>query len=178
MSDRIENALAAMSRARIRELDGSYLVRADRVQVGDLLDLEGDSIADPGNDGLEHHGTDFNDGNPIYRAFEFELAEVEAVEVETIGDETAIVIHTSLGSYGFPPDYEIEISLDRTAPPLFYLCGGCGHRHPVGWTGDCRDDAFRFTDEELDDELGPIGVGWEESTEDGRDLDLRRGGQE
>ncbi len=175
MSDRIENALAAMGRARITAREGSHYVRADRVQVGDLLDLEGDPIADPGNNGLEHHGTDFNDGDPIYHAFEFELSEVEGVEVETIGDETAIVIHTSQGSFGFPPDHEIEMSLERNAPPIFYLCGGCGHRHPVGWTGDCRDDAFRFSDSELEDELGPIGVGWEETDESGRIYDVDRG---
>ena len=31
----------------------------------------------------------------------------------------------------------------------FYECGGCDHYHPLGWTGDCRDDSQRFTDEDL-----------------------------
>jgi hypothetical protein len=32
----------------------------------------------------------------------------------------------------------------------FFECGGCGHWHPFGWTGDCRDDAHRFSSNDLD----------------------------
>lgn len=34
--------------------------------------------------------------------------------------------------------------------PVYEECGCCGHRHRPGWVGDCRDDAHRFTDEQLD----------------------------
>lgn len=34
--------------------------------------------------------------------------------------------------------------------PKFYLCGGCKHWHPFGWTGDCRDNRQRFTTDKLD----------------------------
>lgn len=27
---------------------------------------------------------------------------------------------------------------------LLEECGSCGHRHPIGFTGDCRDDRNRF----------------------------------
>lgn len=37
---------------------------------------------------------------------------------------------------------------------LFYSCGGCEHYHPLGWTGDCRDDLRRFTAAELDAHYG------------------------
>ena len=33
---------------------------------------------------------------------------------------------------------------------VFYECGICGHMHPTAWDGDCRDDANRFTNDELD----------------------------
>lgn len=32
-----------------------------------------------------------------------------------------------------------------SAPRYFYECGGCDHYHPLGWAGDCRDDAQRYT---------------------------------
>jgi hypothetical protein len=31
----------------------------------------------------------------------------------------------------------------------FYECGGCDHLHPLGWTGDCREDSQRFRTDEL-----------------------------
>jgi hypothetical protein len=71
--------------------------RADQVQEGDRLDLEGDQFADPSGDGIGESGH--------FYGFEFELAEVESVEVET---PDCIVIHTSLGSFGFPPDHNIK----------------------------------------------------------------------
>lgn len=45
----------------------------------------------------------------------------------------------------------------------FYLCGGCDHWHPQYWTGDCRDDAQRFTPEQLDAKYPDTnGDGWPE----------------
>lgn len=38
--------------------------------------------------------------------------------------------------------------------PKFYECGICGHYHPAGWNGDCREDANRFTQSDLDDKYG------------------------
>jgi hypothetical protein len=43
--------------------------------------------------------------------------------------------------------------------PAYYDCGICGHNHPLGWDGDCRDDANRFTHEALDKKYGVDG--WE-----------------
>ena len=37
------------------------------------------------------------------------------------------------------------------------LCGQCGHYHFLGWTGDCRDDAHRFTTDDLDAKFGKDG---------------------
>ena len=34
--------------------------------------------------------------------------------------------------------------------PHYYECGICGHLHPWSFNGDCRDDANRFTFEQLD----------------------------
>lgn len=44
--------------------------------------------------------------------------------------------------------------------PKFYECGICGHCHPIEWNGDCREDANRFTNQQLDDKYGQNG--WEE----------------
>ena len=157
---KIENALAAITRARITEVDGVYRVRADAVQLGDLLDFEGDVIADtPDTDETQRTG------------WQFELSRVEGVEVETIGDETAIVVYTSGGTFGFPPDHEIELSLEREVAGNFYLCGTCDHRHPAGFAGDCRDDKFRFTDSELEDGLGAEGAARFSTDPEGRELD-------
>jgi hypothetical protein len=43
--------------------------------------------------------------------------------------------------------------------PVYYECGICGHCHPWDWSADCRDDANRFTNQELDDKHGQDG--WE-----------------
>ena len=45
--------------------------------------------------------------------------------------------------------------------PQYYLCGICGHYHAVEWNGDCREDAARFTCDQLDDKFGPFG--WAET---------------
>ena len=48
----------------------------------------------------------------------------------------------------------------------FYLCGGCEHYHPLGWTGDCRDDSQRFPWFKLDELYGLQDKGWEEVNEE------------
>ncbi len=40
-----------------------------------------------------------------------------------------------------------------------YECGCCDCYHLCGFTGDCRDDANRFTTAQLDERFGPCG--WE-----------------
>lgn len=44
-----------------------------------------------------------------------------------------------------------------SSKPKYYACEICGHSHPWEWNFDCRDDANRFTDEELDAKHGPDG---------------------
>lgn len=39
----------------------------------------------------------------------------------------------------------------------YYECGICNHHHSVKWDGDCRDNANRFTCEQLDAYHGPHG---------------------
>lgn len=34
--------------------------------------------------------------------------------------------------------------------PVYYDCEICGHYHPWEWNGDCRDNANRFTCNEID----------------------------
>lgn len=41
--------------------------------------------------------------------------------------------------------------------PIFYECGICDHVHPWDWDGDCRDNANRFTRDQLDERFGPHG---------------------
>jgi hypothetical protein len=77
--------------------DGREMIKAANVKAGDRLDLEGDKFADPNGDGIGESGH--------FYGFEFELAEVESVVRETPG---CILIHTSLGSFGFPPDHLIK----------------------------------------------------------------------
>lgn len=57
-------------------------------------------------------------------------------------------------------------TIEKNFPPkpTFFECGCCGGLHWEGLPGavDCRDDAHRFTFDELDSFYGPIG--WEEVT--------------
>lgn len=59
------------------------------VEVGDMIDLEDDPYADP-------------EGNV---EFTFAFAGVDEVEKQ---DVDCIVLHTTQGSFGFPPDHLIE----------------------------------------------------------------------
>lgn len=56
-----------------------------------------------------------------------------------------------------------------TRPKYFYCCG-CDHFHPLGWVGDCRDNAHRFTAMDLDAKhpakRGSLDLGWAEVDED------------
>lgn len=55
-------------------------------------------------------------------------------------------------AYGFRSEEPIEMTDDEYAytlsvePPVLEneACGCCAGYHPVGWTGDCRDDLHRF----------------------------------
>ena len=42
----------------------------------------------------------------------------------------------------------------RMADLIFYHCDICDYYHSVLWDGDCREDAARFTTEQLDEEFG------------------------
>ncbi len=44
-----------------------------------------------------------------------------------------------------------------TSPPVFVDCGSCGHYHRTEYAGDCRDDAERFTADDLDERYGENG---------------------
>jgi hypothetical protein len=77
-------------------VDAPEMIRADAVQVGDLLDLEGDQFADPENGGGGELPT--ND-------FEFELAEVTEVERET---PDCIRIGGPGYCVGFPVDHMLK----------------------------------------------------------------------
>lgn len=41
--------------------------------------------------------------------------------------------------------------------PVYYECGICDHCHPWDWNRDCREDANRLTEEELDNLHGQDG---------------------
>lgn len=49
---------------------------------------------------------------------------------------------------------------------LFFLCGCCDMFHKLGWVGDCRDDANRFSEERIESLYGKYFEGWEEVEED------------
>ena len=150
MTDRIIDAVNVARRARIQMMEGAAKIQARNVQFGDRLDLEGDSIADLGND----------------PRFMSEFMEVMGAELET---ENCIRIDFDGFSCGFPVYHLIAIDLEEFLPN-FYECGICGHLHPTGYTGDCRNDAFRFSTSELEDELGQQDVKWFLTDWQGRQL--------
>jgi len=77
-------------------------VRADKVRIGYLLDLAGDPYADPHNGGTPDH----------LNSFEFELAEVTEVEMETAD---CVRIGGPGFCVGFPVDHELDAKLGRGA---------------------------------------------------------------
>ena len=61
--------------------------------------------------------------------------------------------------------------MDKTWPEaaVFVECGSCGCWHPRDGAMDCRDDAQRFTPDELDEHYG--AGRWEEITLDEQEAD-------
>ena len=43
--------------------------------------------------------------------------------------------------------------LEEQGTPMLEECGCCGEYHPVGYRGECRDDAWRFATPYGDDSL-------------------------
>lgn len=80
-----------MTKIKDRWLDGHVERRVDQVKVSDRIDLEGDHFADPTSENHE---------------FKFEFACVNEIERET---PNCIVLHTSQGSFGFPPDHWLDV---------------------------------------------------------------------
>lgn len=73
---------------------------AKHVSEGDLLDLEGDPIADPRHDGTCHCEPDCGH----FYGFEFELVDVLTVDRES---KDTVVIGSHMGVWAFPADHEI-----------------------------------------------------------------------
>lgn len=46
--------------------------------------------------------------------------------------------------------------------PKFYECGGCDNYHPLGFTGDCRDDKNRYNFDDFGNLVNPLGEGYRE----------------
>ena len=67
------------------------LRRVDAVKIDDGLDLEGDKFADPDRDNV---------------GLQFDLARVDEIERD---GAACIVLHTSQGSFGFPPDHLVKV---------------------------------------------------------------------
>lgn len=68
-------------------------------------------------------------------------------------------IETALMYVGQPENPEVKW-FDRANPMelrRFFECGGCDHHHPFGWSGDCRDDAQRYSLDRLDRTYGEQG---------------------
>lgn len=74
-----------------RFINGHVQRRADQVRIGDRIDLEDDKYADP---------------NGTNEEFPFEFATVTRVERET---DQCVLIETTQGSFGFPPDHWIDV---------------------------------------------------------------------
>ena len=158
IADKITDSVNAQRRTRTTSKDGSYFIKARNIIVGDRLDLEGDDYADPDGDGTGPDGH--------FYAFDMEYALVEHVEHES---DESILIQTSLGSFAFPHDHEIEVAAEGGLP-AFYECGICGHVHVPGFTGDCRDDDHRFTWSEIEKNVGKEGKDWLRTDQDGRKI--------
>jgi hypothetical protein len=62
------------------------------------------------------------------------------------------------------PSHQLRMPLDESFDkkvmprsnerPVYYECGICGSFHPWNWDGDCRDDANRFSIEQLNKKHG------------------------
>jgi hypothetical protein len=58
-----------------------------------------------------------------------------------------------------PARFLRECGYGAPIKPKFEECGCCGHRHRPEYRGDCRNDAERFSDMQLDELYGADG--WE-----------------
>lgn len=86
--------------------DGVVKRRVDQIRVGDRLDFQGDPFADANrNDDTGELGD--------HPEFEFEFACVESVEFEPHDTDPCIVLHTTQGSFGFPPDHWIVVDAEQ-----------------------------------------------------------------
>lgn len=65
-------------------------IRAKDLQVGDMVDLEGDEYADPNNDDM----------------FTYEFETVERVEVET---PECVCVYFGFDAVGFPTDHNLFV---------------------------------------------------------------------
>lgn len=90
----------------VRWKDGRAVCRVDALRLGQRVDLEADSIADP-------HGADGDGDHPEF-AFEFEtVAEIERESAECIRLD-----FESGFSCGFPPDHEVDVDGEQTPEEL------------------------------------------------------------
>lgn len=49
------------------------------------------------------------------------------------------------------------LSDEPSDKPRYFECGICGHHHPAGFAGDCREDGSRFYPDVLDQRHGRLG---------------------
>ena len=49
--------------------------------------------------------------------------------------------------------------MDEIKPKYFFECGGCDHYHPLGFVGDCRDDANRYNHDDEGNMVNARGEG-------------------
>jgi hypothetical protein len=105
-------------------IDGVAKRRIDQVRIGDLIDFQSDPLADPDRD---------DDAGELgnHPEFEFEFAAVESIELEPHDTDPCIVLHTTQGSYGFPPDHWIEVDGEQIRK----------EEAPIAIERDCADDS-------------------------------------
>ena len=71
-----------------------------------------------------------------------------------------------------------KVSKKRAAKKhRIFECEGCGQYHPLGWVGDCRDDAHRYADEQDYAEREGVPVEDVEVVDESTPLDVGRGEQ-
>jgi hypothetical protein len=80
--------------------------RIDQVRIGDRLDLQNDPFADANRD---------DDAGELgdHPEFEFEFASVEAIELESHDTDPCVVLYTTQGAFGFPPDHLIAVDAEQ-----------------------------------------------------------------
>lgn len=145
--------------SRIQIIEGVAYVRADKVLPDDALDFEGDSIVDPEGKG-ELYDPEPPESVTIFWA---EYARVEVAHHFPPAPQAprSIRIYTDQGTFNFPPDHLIKVK-EPEGPTELYQCGICDHWHRAAWDGDCREDAERFDNDQVNDFFGNEGSGWVE----------------